>query len=147
MSLAEKIREDMIVAMKAKQKDRVSVLRMLTSMVKDVAIETRADVSDEDVMKLLMSYAKKREEAKAGAEKAGRDDLVAKELAEIEVLKDYLPEPLSDTELGALVDEVIGETGAASMKDMGKVMKACQERVAGRADGNRIGQIVRKRLG
>lgn len=145
-SLQERLKADMVAAMKARDKDRTSVLRMLNSRIKDVAIEKRAEVDDEDVQKLLLTYAKQREEGVAEAKKAGREDLAQREEFELELVREYLPEPLSDDELAALVDEVVTETGAASMKDMGRVMKTAIERAAGRADGNRISAAVKSRL-
>ena len=146
MSLADKIRQDMIAAMKAKEKERTTVLRMLLSSVKEAAIDKRADLDDDEVMKLLMSYAKKREETLAQMNEAGRADLAAKEESELAIVRAYLPQPLTDQELTELVQGVISETGATSMKDMGRVMKECQQQVAGRADGGRISQLVKSLL-
>lgn len=145
--LAGRIQEDIKTAMRAKEKERLSVLRMLHSAVKDRAIETREDVTDEEVQKILMSYAKKREEAKAEAEKADRPDLAEKEAFELSVVKSYLPEPLDDAQLENLVTTAIAEVGASSMKDMGAVMKLCTDRAEGRADGSRISAVVRQKLG
>jgi len=145
--LAGRIQEDIKTAMRAKEKERLSVLRMLHSAVKDRAIETREDVTDEEVQKILMSYAKKREEAKAEAEKADRPDLAEKEAFELSVVKSYLPEPLDDAQLENLVTTAIAEVGASSMKDMGAVMKLCTDRAGGRADGSRISAVVRQKLG
>ena len=144
--LAEQLRSDMIAAMKAREKAKLSVLRMLVSAVKDAEIEKREEIDDDEVLRLLMSYAKKREEAKQEAAKLGREDLVAQEGFEMEVVKAYLPAQLSDEELQAIVAEAMEETGAASMKDMGRVMKLCQERVAGRAGGSRISAMVKSQL-
>lgn len=146
MSLSERLKSDMIGAMKAKDKDRVAVLRMLVSAVKDAAIAKRADLDDDEVIKLLMSYAKKREEAQAQMAEAGRDDLAAKEAQELAIVKEYLPQPLGDAQLAEMVQAVIGELGASSMKDMGKVMKECTARAGGRADGTRISAVVRSLL-
>jgi len=144
--LAEQLRSDMIAAMKAREKEKLSVLRMLVSAVKDAAIEKREDLDDDEVMRLLMSYAKKREEAKQEAAKLGREDLVAQEGFEMEVVKAYLPAQLSEEELQAIVADAMQETGASSMKDMGRVMKLCQERVAGGASGSRISAMVKSQL-
>jgi len=144
--LAERLRADMVSAMKAKEKERLGVIRMLLAAAKDAAIEKRGDLEDDEVMRLLMSYAKKREEALAEAKKAGRDDLAAKEAFELEVVRGYLPAPLGAEELEALVDEVVAEVGASTMKDMGRVMKVCQERARGRADGSRLSAAVKSRL-
>jgi hypothetical protein len=132
--------------MKARDKERVSVLRMLSARIKDAVIEKRDELDDAEVQKLLLTYAKQREDGKAEAEKAGRPDLVEREEFELKVVGDYLPEPLSDEELATLVRSVIDETGAASMKDMGRVMKAAIERAEGRAAGNRISAAVKSAL-
>jgi hypothetical protein len=144
--MADRLRADMVAAMKAREKEKLSVLRMLIAAIKDAAIEKRDELDDEEVTRLLMSYAKKREESRQEAQKLGREDLVAKEGFELEVVRGYLPTPLSDHELQALVDEVVTETGASSIKDMGRVMKLLQERAAGRADGSRISAVVKSRL-
>ncbi len=145
-SLRERIQSDMVAAMKAKEKDRVQVLRMLIARLEDAAIEKRGALEPAAELQILMSYAKQRHEGVAEAEKAGRDDLVAKERFELETLRAYLPEPLSDEELDALVDEVIAAENAQSMKDMGRVMKVATARAAGRADGGRISARVKQRL-
>jgi uncharacterized protein YqeY len=146
VSLSERLKSDMFEAMKAKDKDRVAVLRMLVSLVKDAAIAKRADVADDEVVKLLMSYAKKREEAQAQMSEAGRDDLAAKEAQELAIVREYLPAPLTEAELTEMVAAVIDELGASSMKDMGKVMKECTARASGRADGSRISAVVKSKL-
>jgi len=145
-SIVERLKADTVAAMKAKDKDRVGVLRMLSSALKDEAIKTRADVDDETATRILMSYAKKREETLAEMTKAGRDDLAEKERRELSVVREYLPEPMDDAALEALVREIIAEVGASSMKDMGQVMKTAQERVAGRAPGGRISALVKSLL-
>lgn len=145
-SLAQRLHDDMVTAMKQKEKERLSVLRMLLASVKDATIEKRAEPSDEEVLRLIQSYAKKREDAKKEAIRAERDDLVAKEEFELRVLQDYLPEAMDEDELKKLVEAVVNELGATSMKDMGRVMKACQERAQGRADGSRISALVKPLL-
>jgi len=144
--LLARIQEDMKAAMRAKEKERLSVVRMLLSAIKDRQIETRAEVDDDEIQKILMSYAKKRNEALAEAEKAGREDLAAKERFELQVVSTYLPEPLSDAELDQLVAAAIAEVGATSMKEMGAVMKLATAQAQGRADGTRLSAAVKKRL-
>jgi uncharacterized protein YqeY len=146
-SLADRLHVDMVAAMKAKDKDRLSVLRMLIAGVKDAAIEKRAALKDDETLRVLSAYAKKRQEAQAEARKAGRDELAAREEFELSVVRSYLPQPLTDAQLQELVDTVVVELGAASIKDMGRVMKACLERAAGRADGSRLNPLVKARLG
>jgi len=145
-SLAQRLHDDMVMAMKQKEKERLSVLRMLLASVKDATIEKRSEPSDEEVLHLIQSYAKKREDAKREAIRAERNDLVAKEEFELSVLQDYLPEAMDDEELEQLVESVVRELGASSMKDMGRVMKTCQERAQGRADGSRISALVKPLL-
>jgi hypothetical protein len=146
VSLAQRLHDDMVKAMKQREKERLSVVRMLLALVKDAAIEKRAEPSDEEVLRMIQSYAKKREDAKREAARAGRDDLIAKEDFELSVLADYLPQAMDDDELKELVEKTIHELGASSMKDMGRVMKECQERAQGRADGSRISAMVKPRL-
>jgi uncharacterized protein YqeY len=145
--LHARIQEDIKSAMRAQQKDRLSVLRMLHSAVKDLIIEKRAEVDDAEVTKVLLSYAKKREEAMAEASKAQRADLVERERFELDVVRSYLPTPLSDADLDALVAKAVSESGATSMKDMGAVMKLAVAKAEGRADGSRISAAVKRRLG
>ncbi|HKI84838.1 MAG TPA: GatB/YqeY domain-containing protein [Candidatus Krumholzibacteria bacterium] len=145
-SLPQRLHDDMVTAMKQKDKERLSVLRMLLASVKDASIEKRAEPSDDEVLHLIQSYAKKREDAKKEAIRAKRDDLVAREEFELRVLQDYLPEAMDDQELKQLVESVVRELGASSMKDMGRVMKTCQERAQGRADGSRISALVKPLL-
>ena len=145
--LHAKIQEDIKSAMRAHEKERLSVLRMLHSAVKDLIIEKRSEVDDGEVTRILLSYAKKREEALAEANKANRADLADKERFELTVVRSYLPQPLSDAELDALIAQVVAESGASSMKDMGAVMKLAVARAEGRADGSRLSNAVKRRLG
>ncbi len=145
-SLQEQLQADLVSAMKARDKARLSVLRMVSARVKDAAIEKRAPLEDAEVQRLLMTYAKQREDGLEEARRAGREDLAEQEQFELEVVRAYLPEPLGDSDLQALVDAVVQELGASTMKDMGRVMKAAIERAEGRADGNRISAAVKSRL-
>ena len=144
--LAARLKADVIAAMKAKDKERLTVLRMLQAAVKQVEIDTRTELDDAGVVKVLQSYRKKVRDSLAGARESGRDELVAQAEAELAVVESYLPAELDDAELEALVREVIAETGAASMKDMGQVMKGVLAKAAGRADGSRVGPIVKSLL-
>ena len=145
-SLFDRLQDDMKSAMKARDKQRLAVLRNLVSKIKGDAIDDPAATSDEGVTRILLTYAKQREEGLVEARKAGRDDLAAGEEYELEVVRGYLPEPLGDEELEALVAQVVADTGASSMKDMGKVMKEIVPRAGGRADGSRLSAAVKKRL-
>jgi uncharacterized protein YqeY len=147
MSLKEQIKNDIKDAMRAKETAKRDTLRNLQAAIKQIEVDERRELDDTDVEAILMKYAKQREDAKAQFADAGRDDLVAKEEAELAIVKSYLPEPLSNEELEDLLTKIIRETGAESMKDMGRVMGAAKSAVGSRADGGRINQIVKKLLG
>lgn len=146
IDLAGRLHADMVAAMKAREKDRLSVLRMLVSALQESTLAKRSDLTADEMLRVVMGYAKKREEALAEARKAGREDLAAREEQELAIVRGYLPAQLSDPELVELVDAVVRELGATSMKDMGRVMKVCVDRVAGRADGSRVSPVVKSRL-
>ena len=145
--LREKIADDMRRAMKAREAVRVAALRMLMAAVKNAEIEKRHELSDDEVLDVVTREAKRRRESIEAFEKAGREDLVAKETAELTVLDSYLPDRLSDEELATLVDAAIAETGADSPKQMGEVMKALMPKLRGRADGGQVSALVKARLG
>ena len=145
--LREKIADEMRTSMKARDQARVGALRMLMAAVKNTEIERRHELSDEEVLEVVGREAKRRRESIEAFTAGGRDDLVAKESAELAVLESYLPAQLSEAELSALVDEAIGETGATSPKQMGDVMKALMPKVRGRADGGQVSAMVKQKLG
>ena len=145
-SLTDPLKADMVAAMKAKDKERLAILRMLVSKLKDAAINKRDVLSADEELRLIATYAKQREEGIVEAKKAGREDLAEKELFELEFVRGYLPRQLTDEELGVLVDEAIAESGATTMKDMGGVMKAVLAKAAGRADGGKVSALVKSRL-
>ncbi len=147
MSLKEQIKNDIKEAMRAKDTAKRDTLRNINAAIKQIEVDERRELSDADVEAVLMKYAKQREDAKAQFADAGRDDLVVKEEAELAIVKSYLPEPLSDEELETIIKEIITETGAESMKDMGKVMGAAKAKVGSRADGGTISQVTRRLLG
>ncbi len=146
MELADRIDEDLKTAMKSGDKVTVNVLRMLKSDLKYKHIELGCDLTEDDGLAVLSSAVKKRLDALESFEKGGRDDLVAKEKAEWEVLKRYLPEQLSDAELEEIVTEVIAETDASTPADFGLVMKNIMPRVKGRVDGRKVNEFVRNKL-
>jgi len=146
MSLNAQIKSDIKDAMRAKETVKRDTLRNIQAAVKQIEVDERRDVTDADVESILMKYLKQREDAKVQFSDAGREDLVAKEDAEIAIIKAYLPEPMDDNELEATLKEVIASVGAESMKDMGKVMGAAKGAIGSRADGGRINQIVKKLL-
>ena len=146
MALKDDIQTDMKAALRARAKERLGVIRMLVAAIKQREIDDRTELDDTAVLQVVEKLVKQRREAATQFADAGRADLEQKELAEIEVLQAYLPEPLGDAELDNLIDEVITATGAASMRDMGKVMSALRERAQGRADMAAVSQRVKARL-
>ena len=147
MSLKGQIKNDIKEAMRAKETAKRDTLRNIQAAIKQIEVDERRDVSDADVEAIMMKYLKQREDTKTQFADAGRDDLVAKEDAEITIVKAYLPEPMDDIELESILKEIIATVGAQSMKDMGKVMGTAKSTIGSRADGGRINQIVKKLLG
>jgi len=133
--------------MRAKEVVKRDTLRNIQASIKQIEVDERRDVTDADVEAIMMKYLKQREDAKTQFADAGRNDLVEKEDAEIAIVQAYLPEPMDDSELEAVLKEVIASTGAESMKDMGKVMGAAKSAIGSRADGGRINVMVKKLLG
>lgn len=147
MLLRERIFADMTAAMKAKDAARLSTLRMVKANVMNREIEKGGELTDEEMAKALQSLVKQRRDSIEQYEKAGRQELADKELAEIEVIEAYLPKAASREEVEAAVAEAIAETGASSMRDMGTVMKAVGARLAGKSADNRVvSEIVKTRL-
>ena len=147
MSLKGQITEDMKSAMKAGEKDRLKVVRLIMAAIKQVEVDTRTELDDAAVLGVLDKMVKQRRDSVEQFEKGGRDDLAEIERSEIAVLETYLPEQLSDAELDALIEEAISETGAESIRDMGKVMGTIKGKAAGRADMGAVGAKVKARLG
>ena len=146
MSLKGKITDDMKSAMKAGDKDRLKVVRLMLAAIKQVEVDTRAELDDAAVLAVLTKMVKQRRDSVDQFEKGGRDDLAAVERAEIEVLESYLPEQLSADDLAAMVDDVIAATGASGIRDMGKVMGQIKAKAAGRADMGAVSATVKERL-
>jgi uncharacterized protein len=146
MSLKERIVKDMTAAMKARDAARTSTLRMVKAALQNREIEKGGELSDEETTKSLQTLVKQRRDSVEQYEKAGRTELAEKELAEIEVIEEYLPRAASREEIELAVAAVIAETGAASMKEMGAVMKAVQARLGGAADGRTVSEIVKAKL-
>ncbi|MDQ7055501.1 MAG: GatB/YqeY domain-containing protein [Persephonella sp.] len=144
--LLKKLQEEMKTAMKSGDRDRLSVIRMLISEIKKVQIDKKRELTDEEIMQVLQRYAKQRKESIKQYREAGREDLAQKEENELQIVQEFLPQPLSEEEIEKIVEEVIQQTGASSMKEMGKVMKAVMERVKGRAEGSTVSSIVKKKL-
>lgn len=146
MSLKGQIQDDMKEALKAGDRDRLKVVRMALAGIKQIEIDKRSELDDAAVLGVIEKMVKQRRDSVSQFRQGGRDDLAAIEQAEIAVLETYLPEPLSEGELDALIDAAIAETGAGSMRDMGKVMGRLKARVQGRADMGAVGAMVRARL-
>ncbi|SFV63830.1 Transamidase GatB domain protein [hydrothermal vent metagenome] len=147
MSLNTQIKSDIKEAMRAKDKQKRDTLRNIQAMVKQIEVDERREVTDTDMERILMKYAKQREDAMAQFADAGRDDLVTKEQAELNIIKVYLPEQMDDAELEATLREIISTVGATSMKDMGKVMGTAKQAIGNRADGGRINVCIKGLLG
>jgi uncharacterized protein YqeY len=146
--LKERLRSDLTAAMKARDEVRVATLRMALTAVStaETAGDAHRDLSDDDVMGVLTRETKKRRESAEAFDGAGRTELAARERAEEEVLAEYLPQPLTDSELAALVSDAIAETGAEGPRQMGQVMKVVQPQVGSRADGKRVSTEVKRQL-
>ncbi len=142
MNLREKLQEDLKTAMKAKDAVRLSVVRMAKAAVMNAKIARGHELSDEEVIEVLAKEAKQRNDAIPEYEKAGRADIVDGLKAELQVLHEYLPAQLSEAEVRQIVEETVAAVGAASKKEMGKVMAALMPKLKGRADGRLINQIV-----
>ena len=146
MSLKEQLKEDLKTAMRDKEVVKRDSIRAINTMIKQIEVDERKDLNDEDVIKLIQKGIKQREESISQYKAASRDDLVQKEQEQVDVFMLYLPAQLSDEELEAGMKEIIAKTGASSMKDMGKVMGAATKTFAGIADGKRINEMVKKLL-
>ena len=147
MTLKDKIISDMTAAMKAKDAERTSTLRMVKAAIMHREKEGAGELTDEDVSKLLRSQVKQRRDSVEQYQKAGRQDLVDKETAEIAVIESYLPQGASEAEIEQAVSDAITETGATSMKEMGGVMKSAMAKLAGRnADGRTVSETVKRKL-
>jgi len=146
MGLTDKVGQDLIAAMKAGDSQRLAVVRLLRTRLKEVQVEKRGELTDDECYKIIMSEVTRRKEAIELFEKGGRADLAGRELKEIEVLETYLPPKLSEEEVKALVGEAINEVGAKGPNDLGKVMKIVMPKVTGRAEGSLVSKIVRELL-
>ena len=149
MTIPEQVDHDLKEAMKAREADRLSVLRMLKAAIKNAAIEKGGQagvLDDTEATAVVRKQVKQRQDSIAAFEKGNRPELAAKEQAEIVTLEKYLPQALGPEELGRLVDEAIAEVGATGKAQMGAVMKALGPKVAGRADGKTLSQAVQQRL-
>ncbi|OEE63938.1 glutamyl-tRNA amidotransferase [Enterovibrio norvegicus] len=146
MELISRIKSEQIVAMKAKDKPRLGTIRLVISAVRQQEIDGQKTLNDEEVLAVLVKMVKQRRDSVSQYQSAGRDDLADVELAEISVLDEFMPQPLSDDEVDAMVKEAIASSGASSMQDMGKIMAILKPQVQGRADMGKISQLVKSNL-
>ena len=146
MSLKDTLTNDMKTAMKAGDKDRLKVVRLLLADIKRVEVDTRKELDDAALLGIVEKAVKQRRDSIEQFTKGNRTDLADIEQAELEVIEAYLPEPLSEAELDALIEAAIGSTGASGMRDMGKVMATIRSEAAGRADMGAVGAKVKARL-
>ena len=146
MTLKERITEDMKSAMRAGEKDRLGVVRLILAAIKQREVDERITLDDAQVLAVLEKMAKQRKESITQFESGGRADLVAKENAELTVIQSYLPAQLSDAELDALIAEAMAASGATTIKDMGKVMGIVKGKAAGRADMAVVGARIKQKL-
>jgi len=146
MSLEERLFDEMKQAMKSNDKLRLSTIRMIRSAVKNKEIELRKKLDDGSVMQVIQGMVRKGEESIEQFRAGGRMDLVEKEQQEIETLKSFLPQPLSQEEILKIIDQSIEETQASSLKDLGKVMKSVMPKLEGKANGKLINQLVKEKL-
>lgn len=144
--LKHRINEDVKAAMRGKEKQRLAALRLITAAIKQKEVDERIDLDDAQTTGVLNKMASQSRESIAQYEKAQRADLIAKERFELELITGYLPQPLAAAEIQSLIDEAIAATGAASMKDMGKVMGQLKAQMQGRADLGKVSGMVKARL-
>jgi len=146
MGLENQIRADMNNALKTGQKEKLSTLRTALAQIKDERIKKKSDLSDEDVISVLMRAVKSRKDSVEMYSQGGRQDLVDKETAEIEILQSYLPEQMSEDEIKKVISEIVKSSGASDIKDIGKVMGPAMAKLKGKADGKLVQQIARSLL-
>jgi uncharacterized protein len=148
MTISEQVEKDLVAAMKAREELRLSVLRMAKTALKHKQVELGKALNDDEAIAVLRTLVKQRRDSVEQFRKGGREDLAAKEEAETEILQTYLPAEASDEDVGAAVAAAITETGASGPQDLGKVMKVAMQKLAGKnADGKRVNQTVRAKLG
>ena len=147
MSLKERITDDMKAAMRSGEKERLGLIRMITAAIKQREVDERISLDDPQVLSVLEKMIKQRKESLVQFQAGNRQDLVDKEAAEITLLQAYLPSQLSDSEIDALISDALGATGAASIKDMGKVMGLIKGKAQGRADMAAVGAKIKAKLG
>lgn len=145
-STKSRINDAMKAAMRAKQKERLSTIRLIMSEFKRVEVDQRKDVDDAEALVILDKMLKQRRDSIEQFEKAGRDELAAVEAAEIEVIQSFMPEPLGEDEIAVMIDSAVAESGAESMRDMGKVMGILKPQLQGRADLGKVSGAIKRKL-
>jgi uncharacterized protein YqeY len=144
--LKNRIQDDVKAAMKAKDKERLATLRLITAAIKQREVDDRAELSEEQVLAVLEKMIKQRRDSITQYERASRPELAQKEQSEIAIIEAYMPEGLSDDEIAELIQQAISETGAASMRDMGKVMGLLKPKMQGRADMGKVSGLIKQKL-
>ncbi len=147
MTLKSQIQDDVKSAMRARDQQRLTALRLITAAIKQIEVDQRVELDEKGILAVLDKMSKQRRESLELYQTAGRDDLAAQEKYELDLIADYLPEALSDAEVGALIKQVIAATGASSIRDMGTVMNQLRGEVQGRADMKAVSQAVKTQLG
>ncbi len=147
MALIDRLKDEQKAAMKAKDKPRLSTIRLIMAAIKQLEVDGQKTLNDDEVIAVLTKMVKQRRDSVAQYESAGRQDLADAEAAEIVVIEEFLPQPLSDEEVEQLVKNAVAETEAASMQDMGKVMAVVKPQIQGRADMGKVSQLVKALLG
>ena len=147
LTLKTRIQDDVKDAMRSKDKDRLGTLRLITAAIKQKEVDERIEMDDAAIIAVLEKMIKQRKDSISQYGQAGRDDLVAKEQTELDLILTYLPEQLSEAEIEAVVSKAIADTGASDIKDMGKLMAAIKPQVQGKADMGLVSKIVKSKLG
>ena len=146
MSLKARIQEDVKNAMRAQERGRLAVLRLVSAAIKQKEVDERVELDDTQVLAVLEKMVKQRRESLEQYQKANRSDLADQEQYELDIIQAYLPEPLGEDELARIISETINELGASSVRDMGPVMNALRDKVQGRADMKAVSQVVKNQL-
>ncbi len=144
--LKTRINDDVKTAMRSKDKERLGTLRLLTAAIKQIEVDKRIELNDEQVVAVVEKMLKQRKDSIEQFEKAGRNELAEIEIKEVAILKEFMPEQMSDAEVDALIDEAISSTGAEAMKDMGKVMGILKPQLAGKADMGAVSGKIKAKL-
>ena len=145
-TLKSRLQDDMKSSMKSGNKERLGVIRLMLSAIKQIEVDERIELDNDRIITVLDKMAKQRRESITQFDSAGRDDLTAIEQAELEIILEYLPEALSDAEINDLVEQSINATGAVTIKDMGKLMGMLKPQLQGRADMGKVSQLIKARL-